>query len=952
MNLLLPFLVVLIAGLEPTGGAASLTALAYAPKGDLLAVARTGQVWLLDTNGYEINDAVAGLGPKVTALVFNPAGTQLAIAHGTPGQNGRIELVAFDAKGARTAAPPTAIAAHKDLIHALAFSPDGKTLASCGYDRVIHLWDAASGKLVHTLKDHSDAVYAVAFHPKQPLLFSAAADRTVKVWNVATGQRLYTLGDATDWLYALAISPDGQNVAAAGVDKSIRVWSVTAKEGKLAQSVFAHEGPVLHLAYSPDGKLLYSLAEDRRVKVWDTAKLVEKAAWPQQPDVAFALAIRPKSHQLALARFDGRLTIHDAAEGKVLSEPLPTPFGFHRASSGTSPDAVAEINLPALVRGHVERAGSQATLQFTAAEGYELGAWATPLAAGKLEPHLELTDAAGRVLAESSQGALGYKIGRAGTYRLRLRDAEYRGGKDFGYRLKVGPVPVITAWFPLGVRRGTEATIQLEGVNLGPTRQVRIAAPESAVVGTRLPLPVTTPMGPPVNPKSVVVGEFPEPADLLEIGSGHGTVNGVVDGQRNPIWRFRAKRGEKLVIEIEAARLGSRLDSILEILDEDQQPLPRALLRSVAKTYVTFRDHAASVPGIRLETWGELAIGDLLYVGNELMKIRALPKNPDDDCQFEQVAGQRRGYLGTTPTYHANGTVMYKVEVHPPTATFPPNGYPTHLIAWRNDDGGAGFGKDSVLYFEAPRDGVFGVRVGDAQGRLGSDLAYRLTVRPPRPDFTVDFNPKQPSVSKGQAVPIFVTVRRQDDYEGPVGVELQGLPPGFSAPATFIPAEEQETAFALYAEPASATPTAGAEKLRLVAKATILGREVVRTVHGEVPKLIDLGDLVTQVDRHDVAIAPGGQARLTVRIERRNQFKGRVPLEVRGLPPGVRVLDIGLNGILITEKETARTITLFAEPWVPRQEHPLVISAKRDGKNTEHAARSVLLRVEASTPAK
>ena len=84
---------------------------------------------------------------------------------------------------------------------------------------------------------------------------------------------------------------------------------------------------------------------------------------------------------------------------------------------------------------------------------------------------------------------------------------------------------------------------------------------------------------------------------------------------------------------------------------------------------------------------------------------------------------------------------------------------------------------------------------------------------------------------------------------------------------------------------------------------------------------------------------------MLVRIERRNGFKGRVPLEVRGLPLGVRVLDIGLNGILVNENETKRTVVLYAEPWVQAQDHPFVVLAKREGKGTEHAAKSVLLKI-------
>jgi len=102
---------------------------------------------------------------------------------------------------------------------------------------------------------------------------------------------------------------------------------------------------------------------------------------------------------------------------------------------------------------------------------------------------------------------------------------------------------------------------------------------------------------------------------------------------------------------------------------------------------------------------------------------------------------------------------------------------------------------------------------------------------------------------------------------------------------------------------------------------------------------------VTSTEQPEVVVKPGSEVRLTVKVERRNGFKGRIPLDVKGLPHGVHVLDIGLNGILITPDETTRTIVIYAEPWVQATTHPFVVLARREGKNTEHAAKSVLLRV-------
>jgi hypothetical protein len=266
-------------------------------------------------------------------------------------------------------------------------------------------------------------------------------------------------------------------------------------------------------------------------------------------------------------------------------------------------------------------------------------------------------------------------------------------------------------------------------------------------------------------------------------------------------------------------------------------------------------------------------------------------------------------------------------------------------LYWRNDDGGPGFGKDSRLVFDPPADGDYQVRVGDSRGEGSRAHSYRLTVRQPRPDFTVRFSPAAPAVSKGSAVPVRVTATRIDEFAGPIHLKLHNLPPGFEAPETTIPAGESSTSFALYASPKAAVPPKPLA-LKLEGRASIGGKVVAREAAGGVPRLIDPGDIVVTTEQQEVTVRPGGEVRVTVKIERRNKFKGRIPLEVLGLAHGLRVLDVGLNGILITEAETTRTFVIYAEPWLEPTTRPLVVFARREGRGTEHAARSVLLRVE------
>jgi hypothetical protein len=1057
--------------------AAPVASLAYRPDGKLLAAGGNKEVFLIDTTSGDVTAKLSGLAGKVTALAFSPNGQHLAAASGAPGTSGEVRLYDIPSTGMPDSKAKFILPAHADLIYDIVFSPDGKLLATTGYDRLIKLWDVASGKEVRVLKDHSDTVYSLSFSSDGKLLASGAADRAVKIWDVASGKRLYTLGESTDWVYAVAWSPDGRHLTAAGVDKSIRIWEATANGGKVIQSVFAHEEPVTKLAYSQDGKSLYSVSERGSIKAWDTGQMVEKKTYSipvanaSGSETILSLAVRPDQPQLALGRYDGRLTILNAGTGKVLTEPLPekpkppkiakiTPNSSPRGrttrvtfeaqhlegavalissnpnivgkpiaqkplTTGAAPTKSIEfdltlskdlnagayelrlknaagegnslpfivdlfaavdekepndsprtgqkISLPAAVVGSIGKAGEMDFFRFDAKEGQQIGVQALTAALdSKLEPSLELTDDSGQIQAESDNGLLGYICPRAGTYSLGIHDRQFRGGPKMTYRLQIGDIPIITGVFPLGVQRGAESQVRLQGVNLGKMTTIGIKTPANAAIGSKLPVQFLhgTVLGSP----SVIVGEFPEVAnnggDTPSV-QVPGTVNGrITMPGMTETWQFHAKKGQRLILETNARRIGSPLDSYIEILDAQGKPVPRAVLRSLAKTYTVFRDHDSAGPGIRMETWSELAINDYMLVDNELMRIWALPKNPDDDCQFYSVAGQRQGFLETTPTHHSMGTPMYKVAMHPPGTTFPPNGFPVVTLYYRNDDGGPGYGKDSRLFFDPPADGEYQVRVGDSRSLSGENFAYRLTIRPPRPDFTVKFDPTSPRVWKGGALPINVTADRQDGFEGAIEVRMENLPASFSAPSTTIPAGETTTSFALFADPSAdskkpganasgsntrtsgsdtSTPTRSvseeARPLKLVARALIDGKEVVREATGGMPKVVEPGDLTATALQSEVTVQPGQETRLTVRIDRRNGFKGRVPLDVRGLPHGVRVLDIGLNGILITENETSRTFAIYAEPWVQPTTHPFVVFAKSEKKNTEHAAKSVLLKV-------
>jgi hypothetical protein len=642
---------------------------------------------------------------------------------------------------------------------------------------------------------------------------------------------------------------------------------------------------------------------------------------------------------------------------------------------GKEPGAAAPsqpVTLPATLVGTVSIPGDSDQYEFAGKAGEQIVFQVVASQLGsQLESLLTLRDASGQIVAQAGENdvkadaVLTCTLPQDGKYTFTVSDREKGGGADHFYRINAGALPYVAGVFPLGVRAGQSETVSVVGSNLG-VDSVKVDPPAKAEGWTTVPLKVRTAEGEPINEVKLAVGNDPEvreqkPNDSVaqaQTVTLPVTINGYIGGgprtchaPDEDYFRFKAEQGEHLRIEVAAARLGSPLDSVIEVLDAQGNPIPRATVRCLNETTTTLSDRDSRTAGVRLVSTSGLREGDYLMIGDELDQIAYIPDQPDADTDLQSIGGLREAFLGTSPDAHAVNTPVYKAQILPADADFPPNGLPVFHLTWRNDDGGPGYGADSRLDFVAPKAGDYILHLKDVRGMNGPwpGLPYRLTIDKPEPSFNLTADPENPNVPRGGSIPVTVTADRLAGYDGPIGVEVKGLPQGLTAAPAEIPAGQTSTIVVLQAA-ADARLDQPPAAIKFVGRARAEGREIERVANPDaalqLATVIPPPDVVVTAEPRQIAIEPGKEVTVKLELTRQNGFKGRVPCSVENLPPGVRVVNVGLNGVLVTEDQSARTFTLQAESWAKPIEQPIYVVAQvESNSSTMHASPALMLTV-------
>jgi WD40 repeat protein/predicted Ser/Thr protein kinase len=266
-----------------------------------------------DENGKEVF--------RLDALHFevqiSPDGSLLAVALESDARAFDIALYEV-ASGKRVAE----CIGHKEGIYSVAFSPDGKRIASASEDQLCCLWDVATGKKIAECRGHASKVLSVAFRPDGARVVTTSADGTVRQWDAATGREVEPPFDHhTGEVLAAAYSPDGKWVASGGADHTIRLWRATGRQQLAVLS--GHAGAVNDLAFAPDGRRLASVSQDRgllflgdnTVGVWDLSA-VGLPVLRGHTSYVYPVVYSPDGKWIASGGWDNTVRLWDAATGE------------------------------------------------------------------------------------------------------------------------------------------------------------------------------------------------------------------------------------------------------------------------------------------------------------------------------------------------------------------------------------------------------------------------------------------------------------------------------------------------------------------------------------------------------------------------------------------------------------------------------------------------------------
>ena len=354
------------------------------------------------------------MGCEIYDVMISPSGRTIAAA----GFDGSVYLLDFHTAAVRV------LRGHQPWVATLAFSADGKRLATAGSDKSVRIWNVESGKLQHTLDGHTAAIHDLSFSPDGQLLASSAQDKTIRLWQTHSGASLSSLTDLSTHMWCLQFSVDGKRLYAGGREHFFRVYAVDGDSLREEFQVAHPGGSVATLALSADGRSLATGGNGKVIHLWDLKSLSADSkpltSLTGHTDGIAELAFHPDGTLLASGAYDHTVRLWSIQAGAGQQVGLLREHSAWIAGVDFSPDGQHLV---------------------TASEDHAVALWRLPLIRGKADlshGHIAaiasvIVDRAGRRVASGSDDRSVREWDLASGAELQIHKGHADAIKGLGY---------------------------------------------------------------------------------------------------------------------------------------------------------------------------------------------------------------------------------------------------------------------------------------------------------------------------------------------------------------------------------------------------------------------------------------------------------------------------------------------------------------------------------------